>query len=39
MDLKQVIEATLIHEWRQRLGQLPGGEFYERITLAVALIG
>lgn len=39
MNLKQIIEATLITEWRQRLGQLPGGEFYDGTDLQWSLTG
>lgn len=39
MDLKQVIEATLINEWRTRLGQMPGGEFYDGPDLKWSLTG
>lgn len=39
MDLKQVLEATLITEWRRRLGQLPGGEFYDGPDLKWSLTG
>jgi GNAT superfamily N-acetyltransferase len=35
----QVIEATLITEYRRRLGQLPGGEFYDGDDLKWSLTG
>lgn len=39
MDHNQIIEATLITEWRARLGQLPGGEFYDGPDLKWSLTG
>lgn len=39
MDRNQIIEATLITEWRTRLGQLPGGEFYNGPDLKWSLTG
>jgi GNAT superfamily N-acetyltransferase len=37
--LNQVIESTLINEYRRRLGQLPGGEFYDGHDLKWSLTG
>jgi GNAT superfamily N-acetyltransferase len=37
--LDQAIEATLISEYRQRLGELPGGEFYDGDDLKWSLTG
>lgn len=39
IDLNQAIEATLIYEWRQRLSQLPSGEFYDGPDLKWSLTG
>ncbi|MEZ4737055.1 MAG: GNAT family N-acetyltransferase [Caldilineaceae bacterium] len=39
MDHDQIIEATLITAWRARLGQLPGGEFYDGLDLKWSLTG
>ncbi|MCE7981151.1 MAG: GNAT family N-acetyltransferase [Caldilinea sp. CFX5] len=39
IDFNQAIEATLIHEWRQCLGQLAGGEVYDGADLKWSLTG